>query len=106
MEGLIHGGGYFRNFTGGMSSTHGFEPEPHWWEASALTIAPPLLPTVTRLINVEIQLVPVNFPMKITIVIFQKGELLFCICFHQSLVSAMEPVLIMPVSFLFFFFFM
>ena len=30
-----------------MASTPGFEPGPHWWEASALTTAPsdPLLPT-------------------------------------------------------------
>ena len=27
-----------------MVSTPGFEPGPHWWEASALTNAPPLLP--------------------------------------------------------------
>ena len=27
-----------------MASTPGFEPEPHWWEASALTTAPPLQP--------------------------------------------------------------
>ena len=28
-----------------MPSTPGFaEPGPHWWEASALTTAPPLLP--------------------------------------------------------------
>jgi len=26
-----------------MASTPGFEPGPHWWEASALTTAPPLL---------------------------------------------------------------
>ena len=26
-----------------MASTPGFEPGPHWWEASALTSAPPLL---------------------------------------------------------------
>ena len=26
-----------------MVSTLGFEPRPHWWEASAFTIAPPLL---------------------------------------------------------------
>ena len=25
-----------------MASTQGFEPGPHWWEASALTTAPPL----------------------------------------------------------------
>ena len=25
-----------------MASTPGFEPGPHWWEASALTTAPPL----------------------------------------------------------------
>ena len=31
-----------------MASTPGFEPGPHWWEASALTTAPPLyLPSVT-----------------------------------------------------------
>ena len=27
-----------------MASTPGFEPGPHWWEASALTTAPPFLP--------------------------------------------------------------
>ena len=27
-----------------MASTPGFEPGPHWWEASALTTAPPILP--------------------------------------------------------------
>ena len=27
-----------------MASTPGFEPGPHWWEASALSTAPPLLP--------------------------------------------------------------
>ena len=27
-----------------MASTPGVEPGPHWWEASALTTAPPLLP--------------------------------------------------------------
>ena len=26
-----------------MASTPGFAPGPHWWEASALTTAPPLL---------------------------------------------------------------
>ena len=25
-----------------MASTPGFEPGPHWWEASALSTAPPL----------------------------------------------------------------
>jgi len=34
-----------------LNSTHiwhraGIEPGPHWWEASALTTAPPLLPSV------------------------------------------------------------
>ena len=29
-----------------MALTLGFEPWPHWWEASALTTAPPLLPLV------------------------------------------------------------
>ena len=29
-------------------STPGFEPGPHWWEASALTTAPPLLPKSIR----------------------------------------------------------
>ena len=32
------------NSTHIMASTPGFEPGPHWWEASALTTAPPLLP--------------------------------------------------------------
>ena len=27
-----------------MASAPEFEPGPHWWEASALTTAPPLLP--------------------------------------------------------------
>ena len=27
-----------------MGSTPGFVPRPHWWEASALTATPPLLP--------------------------------------------------------------
>ena len=26
------------------ASTPGFQPGPHWWEASALTTAPPLVP--------------------------------------------------------------
>ena len=29
-----------------MASTPGVERGPHWWEASALTTAPPLLPKV------------------------------------------------------------
>ena len=29
-----------------MVSTPGFEPGPHWWEVSAVTIGPPLLPRV------------------------------------------------------------
>ena len=32
-----------------MASTPGFEPGPHWWEASALTTAPPLLPKISLL---------------------------------------------------------
>ena len=31
-----------------MASTPGFEPGPHWWEASALTTVPPLLPSWLR----------------------------------------------------------
>ena len=31
-----------------MASTPGFEPGPHWWEASALTTAPPLLFAVSN----------------------------------------------------------
>ena len=31
-----------------MASTPGFEPGPHWWEASALTTAPPLLPGFSK----------------------------------------------------------
>jgi len=30
-----------------MASTPGFEPGPHWWEASTLTTAPPLLPNIS-----------------------------------------------------------
>ena len=29
-----------------MASTPGVEPGPHWWEASALNTAPPLLPKI------------------------------------------------------------
>ena len=32
-----------------MASTPGFEPGPHWWEASALTTAPPLLPLTQKI---------------------------------------------------------
>ena len=32
-----------------MASTPRFEPGPHWWEASALTTAPPLLPIIVVL---------------------------------------------------------
>ena len=32
-----------------MPSTPGFEPGPHWWEASALTTGPPLLPITGNL---------------------------------------------------------
>ena len=31
-----------------MASTPGVEPWPHWWEASALTTAPPLLPWILQ----------------------------------------------------------
>ena len=31
-----------------MASTSGVEPGPHWWETSALTTAPPLLPEFGR----------------------------------------------------------
>ena len=32
-----------------MASTPGFEPGPDWWEASARTTAPPLLPKIQQL---------------------------------------------------------
>ena len=32
------------NSTHNVASTPGFEPRSHWWEASTLTTAPPLLP--------------------------------------------------------------
>ena len=32
-----------------MASTPGVEPGPHWWEASALTTASPLLPVTLHL---------------------------------------------------------
>ena len=35
-----------------MASKPGFEPEPHWLEASALTTAPPLLPKVLMVFRV------------------------------------------------------
>ena len=34
-----------------MASTPGFEPGPHWWEASALMTAPPLLPKLSQTWN-------------------------------------------------------
>jgi len=36
-----------------MASTLGFEPGPHWWEASALTTAPSLTPqtNITNVMN-------------------------------------------------------
>ena len=37
-------------------STPGFEPGPHWWEASALTTAPPLLPIVIKVIKIYLSL--------------------------------------------------
>ena len=37
-----------------MASTPGFEPGPQWWEASALTTAPPLLPLMHKeMIDIE-----------------------------------------------------
>ena len=34
-----------------MASMWGFEPEPYWWEASALTTVSPLLPLHSKLQN-------------------------------------------------------
>ena len=34
-----------------MASTPGVEPGPHWWEASALTTAPPLLPLLLLVLS-------------------------------------------------------
>ena len=34
-----------------MALTPGFKPGPHWWEASVLTTAPPLLPNLVSKIN-------------------------------------------------------
>ena len=36
-----------------MASTPGFEPGPHWWEASALTSVPPLLPKEKKRLHAE-----------------------------------------------------
>ena len=38
-----------------MASTQGFEPGPHWWEASALTTAPPLRLENSRWVSLPIQ---------------------------------------------------
>ena len=35
-----------------LASTPGFEPGPHWWQASALTAAPPLPP---KFCHVDVQ---------------------------------------------------
>ena len=37
-----------------MASTLGFEPGPHWWEASALITAPALLVTTIMVITMEV----------------------------------------------------
>ena len=34
-----------------MASTPGVEPGPHWWEASAVTTAPPLLPLLLLVLS-------------------------------------------------------
>ena len=34
-----------------MAATPGFEPGPHWWEASGLTTAPPFLPLIHSFIH-------------------------------------------------------
>ena len=34
-----------------MAATLGFEPGPHWWEASALTTAPPSLPKGAQIVH-------------------------------------------------------
>ena len=39
-----------------MASTPGFEPGPQWWEASALTTAPPLLPLIAFCIKPDLSL--------------------------------------------------
>ena len=39
-----------------MASTPGVEPVPHWWEASALNTAPPLLPTLADSSGVSLSL--------------------------------------------------
>ena len=41
-----------------VASTSGFKPGPHWWEASALTTASPLLPKCIRM-EVKIMVKPV-----------------------------------------------
>ena len=33
-----------------MASTPGLEPGPHWWQASTLTSAPPVLSIVTSIV--------------------------------------------------------
>ena len=38
-----------------MASTPGFEPGPHWWGASALTIALPLLPKEKKRVHAELR---------------------------------------------------
>ena len=37
-----------------MASTLGFEPRPHWWEASALITAPALLVTTMMVITMKV----------------------------------------------------
>ena len=34
-----------------MAATLGVEPGPHWWEASALTTAPPSLPKGAQIVH-------------------------------------------------------
>ena len=58
-----------------MASTPGFEPGPHWWEASALTTAPALLPFLLR-IRIFYTIVKLN-AIKIVLLFYFIGKSVF-----------------------------
>ena len=70
-----------------MAFTLGFEPGPHWWEASALTTAPPLLPFVVVCLvfmGLKLALPPMAFTVPYLYLFF---ELVFHLFFDGTVCS-------------------
>jgi len=67
-----------------MASTPGFEPGPHWWEASALTTAPSLAPHFSRLYKNNMFNTP---PLQTD----SSAAVEVCVC-HQTELLEHEPV--------------